>query len=149
MKFLISACGLCAFTVALASPTPNHKLSPRQSQNATQTSTPCQIVSSAYFAQVGQATPTVPARMAMDCLNTIPLNKTSATKLIDHLKPYVEWQSTLSYLRDPPADYALKVQPPVDVMASLNDIKGKVEQDRYISEWQVSMEAFSTSRSPS
>lgn len=39
------------------------------------------------------ATPTVPAKLAQECLNSVPLNKDAALKLVNEIEPYLEWQS--------------------------------------------------------
>lgn len=38
-------------------------------------------------------TPTVPAQLGYDCLNSVPLGKEAAIELVDSLVPYLEWQS--------------------------------------------------------
>lgn len=50
------------------------------------------------------ATPTVPAQLAYECLNSIPFNRSAAVALIDSIDPYLNWQTTLEYLPDPPAE---------------------------------------------
>jgi hypothetical protein len=108
-------------------------------QAPTNTSSPCAQVSAAYYAQSGSSAPTVPAKLALDCLNTIPLNATAAVALLKQLKPYIGWQSTLAYLKNPPADYIQKVQAPVDIVAGLEKIQAKVQSGTYQSEYQVSL----------
>jgi hypothetical protein len=39
------------------------------------------------------ATPTVPAQLAHDCLNSVPLGKESALEFVEALEPYIEFQS--------------------------------------------------------
>jgi hypothetical protein len=48
--------------------------------------------------------PTVPAKDAYDCLNALAFNQTSARLLLDSLKPFYSLQTTLSYVKDPPAE---------------------------------------------
>lgn len=50
------------------------------------------------------ATPTVPAQLAFECLNSIPFNQSAAVALLDAIDPYLTWQSTFEYLKDPPAE---------------------------------------------
>ncbi|KAL1633608.1 hypothetical protein SLS56_002756 [Neofusicoccum ribis] len=109
-------------------------LQPRQ--NIT-TGTPCSIVSS-IVNNGGQATstPTVPAGLAYDCLKSATLNKTAAIELIDSMKPYLVWQSTQAYLKDPPAEYAEKVQPAVDIVGGLDEIAAKVNSDAFNGEYE-------------
>jgi hypothetical protein len=44
----------------------------------------------------------VPAELAYECLNSIPFNQSAAAALLESMKPYLEWQSTTSYVKDPP-----------------------------------------------
>jgi hypothetical protein len=39
------------------------------------------------------ATPTVPAKLAHDCLNSVPLGKESALEFVEAIEPYLEFQS--------------------------------------------------------
>lgn len=50
------------------------------------------------------ATPTVPAQLAYECLNSIPFNQTAALQYLESMDPYLNWQSTYEYLADPPAE---------------------------------------------
>lgn len=77
----------------------------------------------------------VPAGIAWDCINSVPLNGTSAKLLIDSIKPYIEWQSTLTVLKNPPAEYAEKVQPAVDIMGGLDQIIGDVDSGKFANEY--------------
>lgn len=46
--------------------------------------------------------PRVPAKLAYECLNSIPFNQSAAAELLESMRPYLEWQSTTSYVKDPP-----------------------------------------------
>lgn len=139
MLQLASAClaGFVAVTSAVPS---NNKFEIRQDNN-TNSTTPCASVSS-YISAHPAPTPSVPAKLAYDCLTSVPLNVSSALKLTESLKPYIEWQSTLAYLKDPPSEYASKVQDPVDVLAGLETIKSNVQGGKYSSEYQFGFELY-------
>lgn len=107
-------------------------------------STPCARVSASVAAQKAAATPTVPAQLAYDCITSVPLNKTAALDLIDSITPYIRWQSTTVWLKNPPVEYALKVQPAVDVWGGLEEIRSKVKSSSFKNEFEVSRK----SRSP-
>lgn len=47
------------------------------------------------------------------------------------------WQSTTSFLKDPPAEYAEKIQPAIDILGGLEKIKSKVEKQTYTNEFEV------------
>jgi hypothetical protein len=44
----------------------------------------------------------VPAKLAYECLNSIPFNQSAAAALLESMRPFLEWQSTTSYVKDPP-----------------------------------------------
>ncbi|KAK8171117.1 peptidase S41 family protein-like protein [Phyllosticta citrichinensis] len=110
-------------------------LYPRQNATGASVGSPCASVSSLVNAQRATATPTVPAAVAYECIQSVPLNKTSALQLINDIKPYINWQSTVAYLKDPPSEYVEKVQPAWDVWAELDKIETKVRNDEYSGEY--------------
>jgi hypothetical protein len=75
---------------------------------------PCAAVSAAVATQ-SAAVPTVPAQLAYDCITSVPFNQSAALALVDGVKPYFKWQSNTVFLKDPPKEYAEKVQPAVDI----------------------------------
>ncbi|RDW61372.1 hypothetical protein BP5796_11264 [Coleophoma crateriformis] len=111
------------------------------STNATATAA-CAIVSSLSAAQIvtaPSATPTVDAALAYECLNSVPLNKTAALALVDACEPYIEWQSDLAYLKDPPATY---FYPPHDVLGTLASVKANLEADVYANEYLFQVDLY-------
>ncbi|OJD31513.1 peptidase s41 family protein [Diplodia corticola] len=128
-----SAHGACA--KATPSPSPSYLPSLHARQNTT--GSPCSVLSSVVNnGQVSAATPTVPAALAYDCLMSAPLNKPAAIELLDSMKPYLDWQSTQAYLKNPPAEYAEKVQPSVDLMQGLDDLAADVNADKFVGEYE-------------
>lgn len=53
----------------------------------------------------------VPAEIAYQCLHSIPFNQTAALDLLKSIRPYMEWQTTLSYVKDPPKE--VRLYPPI------------------------------------
>lgn len=100
-----------------------------------ETGTPCAIVS-ASVAQV-QAAPaahtgaTVAADLAYDCITSVPFNATAAAALVDALHPYVDWQSTTAYLKNPPASYAKLIQPPTDIHGKLANLTVDILRNKF------------------
>ncbi|CAD6453756.1 e8157b09-e894-4fb8-b380-ee9cd711d897 [Sclerotinia trifoliorum] len=95
---------------------------------ASHTVAACAVVSSlSSVAQVASpsATPRVDAKLAHDCLNSVPLNATAALQYVNGLEPYIEWQSDLEYLKDPPAEY---FYPALDVMGKLATVKSNLQK---------------------
>jgi hypothetical protein len=89
-----------------------------------------------------KATPTVPAEIAYECLNTIPFNQSAAYDLLESMKPYLNWQTTISYLKDPPKDYADKIQPPYDFWGVFNAIEANVAAGAYASEYDFGWDVY-------
>lgn len=53
-------------------------------------------------------------------------------KLIKSLKAYVQWESTIAYLKDPPQSYGL---PPVDIQGGLDAIAANATAGSFQSEY--------------
>lgn len=90
--------------------------------------------------------PTLPAQIGYDCMMSVPLNKSAAMDLMVSLQPYLEWQSTTAFLKNPPDEYVEKIQKPVDVMGMFSDIMDNLKSDKYTSEYAVSLQNFSISQ---
>lgn len=91
----------------------------------------------------GPVPTSVPAGLAYDCLKTIPLNVTSAKGILWDLPVYLAWQSTLTYLKNPPAEYAEKVQPPVDILGGLEQISADIDAGVITGEYDFCWRIFS------
>jgi hypothetical protein len=78
----------------------------------------------------------VPAKIAMACLKSAPLNATAAKRLLHAMPPYIKWQSTLTALESPPEEYRQNVQPPVDIIGGLALIEADIDAGKYDSEYE-------------
>ncbi|KAF2754326.1 hypothetical protein EJ05DRAFT_504417 [Pseudovirgaria hyperparasitica] len=74
--------------------------------------------------------------LALACLHSVPVNQDVDPQLVDELKVYLEFQTTLSYLKDPPKGYD---NPPVDLMGGMDAIKQNITNGFYYSEYEVQM----------
>ena len=61
---------------------------------------------------------------AYNCLITAPFNATVATGLVSYYKDFLQFQSTLAYLKDPPPSYQ---QPSIDILASLDALETQIQ----------------------
>ncbi|RMX99492.1 hypothetical protein D0868_09511 [Hortaea werneckii] len=157
---------------------------PTASGNATEG--PCASVSrlvASFTSSSPSATPTVPAQLAYECINSVPFNQSAAGKsiaksfdyahaakqnlisehkavnikncpermanaddrkvaLMDSIRPYLDWQTTIEYLADPPAEYASKVQAPFDFWADWDGIYQKVMNGAYTSEYAFGWDLY-------
>jgi hypothetical protein len=101
------------------------------SQSSTSSQEPC-----AKIAAINGTT--VDAELAYQCLQTIPIKNDVAEQLVKALQPYLEFQSTLKTIENPPADYAEHVQKPYSIVGAMDTVLQKVKSGSYKSEYDVS-----------
>ncbi|KAI1423452.1 hypothetical protein F5Y12DRAFT_529349 [Xylaria sp. FL1777] len=99
---------------------------------------PCVVARDAFTSHLSASpgvVPTMAASLAYKCLKSVPVHKEPAIRLLDELKPFLEWQSDQAFLKDPPSDYPY---PPVDIMGEVENIRSDLEADKYSGEieWQ-------------
>ena len=58
------------------------------------------------------------------------------------IRPYLNWQTTFEYLKDPQAEYAAKVQPPYDFFANWDRIYQNVMSGTYDSEYAFGFDLY-------
>ncbi|KAF1982191.1 hypothetical protein K402DRAFT_363373 [Aulographum hederae CBS 113979] len=75
---------------------------------------------------------TLNAELAFKCLSSVPLDKAGNLVLIDEIRAFVEFQSTLAYIKDPPP---LLEREPVDILAELKRIKDWIRNGVFLDEW--------------
>ncbi|KAF2640692.1 hypothetical protein P280DRAFT_325091 [Massarina eburnea CBS 473.64] len=94
---------------------------------------PCQEVSASWAAAAPKATAAVavPADVAYKCLQSVPVDKDGDLKQIQELKQMLQFQSTLSYLKQGLKDDI----EPVDLMASLDEMTKKLNEGGFKSEY--------------
>ncbi|KAL8996312.1 MAG: hypothetical protein Q9169_004151 [Polycauliona sp. 2 TL-2023] len=61
---------------------------------------------------------------AYNCLISIPLNETVASDFLQYYRDTLEFQSTLTYLKNPPSSYQ---QPATDLLAGLDQIRRQLD----------------------
>ena len=106
---------------------PNHL----RRQEVNSTSQPCAQISTSSAASGS----VVPAELAFDCLKSIPFHPGDAVDLVESLKPYISWQTTTAYLKNPPAEYVERMQPPFDLWGRLDIVEQSAKNGTYESEW--------------
>jgi len=99
-------------------------------------SEPCQEVAESWSAAKPQQTGNilVPAKVAYDCLQTVPVDKEGDLKQIEELKLFMQFQSDLNYLKDGIKTHNAE---PLDLLAELDEIAQKVQNDKMKGEYEV------------
>src|SRR5262249_54008308 len=77
---------------------------------------------------------TAPAALGSACLNSVPLNKEKAIAVVKGVQNYAQFQSTLSFLKNPPADDRNQARQRYDIMGNLRQLVRDVEAGKYTRE---------------
>ncbi|GAP91229.1 putative peptidase s41 family protein [Rosellinia necatrix] len=105
---------------------------------------PCVVARDAFTSQASASpgvVPTMAASLAYECLKSVPVHKEPAIRLLDELKPFLEWQSDQAFLKNPPSDYPY---PPVDIFGELETIRSNLQADKYSGELEWQEDLYST-----
>lgn len=76
----------------------------------------------------------VPVSLAYACLNDIPLDVDGSIEWLQTLRPFIEFQTTLAYLKNPTADYLL---PPVDILGQLDAFIAGIPQGMFANQYTL------------
>ncbi|KAM3079675.1 hypothetical protein ACMFMG_006088 [Clarireedia jacksonii] len=82
----------------------------------------------------------IPALTALDCLKSVPVNVNRSVAFIDFIKPYLEFQSTLAYLKNPPTGWLF---PGVDIFGGLTQMKDLLTSGQYANQWDFEKDLYS------
>ncbi|KKZ66436.1 hypothetical protein EMCG_07827 [[Emmonsia] crescens] len=107
---------------------------------------PCKQVADEYDKQFDKDSTGpffISAKLAHDCLVSIPINRGDALRLIDGLTSFWKWQSTIDFLKDPPPGYLL---PASDLVGELANIRSKVSKGKYNNEYEFQSELSALAR---
>jgi hypothetical protein len=83
--------------------------------------------------------PYFPPSKALACLDAVPLDKAKSSAFIDYLNPFLQFQSSLAYLKNPPIGYTL---PGVDIIGGLDQIKSNIQSGTYKSQWAFEKDVY-------
>lgn len=73
------------------------------------------------------------ASLVHECLTSVPFNAAVATRFIAYWNDTLRFQSTLAYLKNPPAGYQ---QPAVDLLAGLSDLQQAVNTGTFVNQYE-------------
>ncbi|KAF2817400.1 uncharacterized protein BDZ99DRAFT_405035 [Mytilinidion resinicola] len=129
-------------SVTSANPILHPRATPTTTNRTTTSSTaPCAAVSSAHYAPSNKDG-TVPAQLAYECLKSVPLNVTAAKRLMGEIRPYINWQTNIVFLKNPPAEYVQKIQQPVDILAGLDKIEAQIDSGAFFGEYDFGLALY-------
>ena len=102
---------------------------------STQASKACASVSAIYSTQSKNANDNleVPAQLAFDCLQSVPLDEENATRWVKSLRTILQFQSTIAFNKNPPISYQM---PTIDIANALDEIEEKVRSGLYNGEYE-------------
>ncbi|CAD6442926.1 3be7d645-f545-49a8-9f74-de9323dcc10e [Sclerotinia trifoliorum] len=83
--------------------------------------------------------PTFNASVALQCLQSVPLDVQRSSNFVDYIEPFWQFQSTLAYLKDPPPDYPL---PGADMLGGLAEIKDSINSGYYANQWEFEKDLY-------
>lgn len=75
--------------------------------------------------------------VAVSCLRSVPVDRERDLRLIEYLRPYVSFQSTIETLADPPEEYLLHG---VDIWRGLDEIEARLKGFGYSSQYEVMLD---------
>jgi hypothetical protein len=89
-----------------------------------------------YIEKSTEAVPTIAAALAFDCLTEVPINATDAVAWLESIKPYLDWQTTLSYLKTQQPEFSTETR---DVRGAIDWMIENVHvyQNEYDFEWAL------------
>jgi hypothetical protein len=76
----------------------------------------------------------VPPSVAIECYKSVAVDKERDLALIDYLRPYVSFHSTIPLLANPPETYLI---PGVDIWGGFDAIEQKLQTDGYANQYEV------------
>ncbi|KAE9380586.1 hypothetical protein N431DRAFT_133110 [Stipitochalara longipes BDJ] len=105
---------------------------------------PCGIISSSVSAYSSAnpgstASPRLSASLALQCLNSVPLNTERSKAFLEYVYPYLQFQSNQAYLKDLPSGWTLNG---VDLFGGLSQIAQNLDTGAYSNQWQFETDLY-------
>jgi hypothetical protein len=70
--------------------------------------------------------------LAYECLTGVPFNPAVATRFLDYYNDSLQFQSTLTYLKNPPTSYQ---QPGINVSERLEELQQAINKNKYSNQY--------------
>jgi len=83
--------------------------------------------------------PRLSASLALNCLESVPLDTDRSLAFIKYVSPFLEFQSTQAYLKDLPSGWTLDG---VDIFGGLSQITQNLHTGAYTNQWGFEKDLF-------
>ncbi|KAL4924093.1 peptidase S41 family protein [Aspergillus undulatus] len=96
--------------------------------------TPCARISEQYVQGLknGEVS-SFSSDLVLECLQSMPFEPRRAASFVEDVKKYVQWQSNVDTLSDPPLSYEGR---PVDIWGGLDDIQQRAKENKFVSQFE-------------
>ncbi|KAL4914476.1 hypothetical protein BDW62DRAFT_220163 [Aspergillus aurantiobrunneus] len=75
----------------------------------------------------------IPGKLALQCLQSMPFDSKRGVAFINDLRKYMQWQSNVDVLPNPPTSYQ---GIPADIFGGLQNIQGQAEKNKYANQFE-------------
>ncbi|CAG7939861.1 unnamed protein product [Penicillium nalgiovense] len=89
---------------------------------------PCAQISQQYMQNVKADIPTFPGALAYECLQSMPFDPKRGAAFVEDVKKYMQWQSNVDVLNNPPTSY---LSPPVDIWGGLDYLQQQATDNKF------------------
>jgi hypothetical protein len=142
MKWTIALLGLLSnslWSITAAPVAEPYAALPTQTVSPGASSNPCALLSASIASQTSAGiTPAfVKPSDTLACARDVPFNAKYAAGFVNYLLTIVQFQSTVSYLKNPPTGYQY---PPVDIVGGLQTILDNVNSNGYSNEYDFEVD---------
>lgn len=113
--------------------------SSKRQTDSSNNNTACAYLSEVYEAASIRGLPNVQPSEAYACLRSIPVDTDRNDALLTWIAPWMEFQSTVGILADPPAGY---MYPGVDILGGLRNMSSMLQNDEYESQYDFVLDLY-------
>ncbi|KAF3282344.1 hypothetical protein TWF970_001754 [Orbilia oligospora] len=82
---------------------------------------------------------TAPVALATECLFSVPIDRKVALEQLTGIQRYVQFQSTLGYLKNPPKEDSFQAPNPLDLVTQINELSHKVRAKEITKEYDFEL----------
>ncbi|KAF3920689.1 hypothetical protein ABW21_db0208654 [Orbilia brochopaga] len=83
---------------------------------------------------------TAPVALATECLYSVPINRKIALDQLSGMERYVQFQTTLAFLKNPPKEDSFQAPGPLDLIAQIKELAHKVRAKEITKEYDFELQ---------